>query len=937
MMLAHMPKSLGLCRSLSGVGTHTGRAVSVALVAGILTLGGACRQQGADDNQAAKKPLPLGPAFVPQQPQAASVTRENAGLIEGATILTVTGGTLAPGYVLWRNGKIEAMGAGAYQGPREGLQVIAGAGRFVTPGLIDSHSHMGVYPLPQVDAHEDGNEATNPNTADVWAEHSFWPQDPQLWRALSGGITTIQVLPGSANLFGGRSFVAKLRPGVAARDMAFPGAPQGLKMACGENPKGVYGKKGGPATRMGNVAGYRKAFREAHEYRRRWQVYQRDLNHYEGRLKAIAGDEARMRQLGDPPVAPAFKARLATLAGVLDGRILVHNHCYRADEMALMLDLAAEFGFKIRSFHHALEAYKIRHRLAQHQVSVSTWADWWGFKMEAYDGVPYNVAMLADAGVRAIVHSDSGEDIRFLNQEAAKSARYGRELGLAFDENQVLAWITLNPAWALGVQEQVGSLEPGKQADLVIWDRHPLEGTALAEQVIIDGDLTFDRSQGLFRLADFEWGTRPATALYDGRSIKVTTPPVVANFTLPAREQTFAGAKGSVLIKNVLIAAGDGRPPFGPRHVEVRDGVIAAILPADSDQKVAPGMTVFEGAGRVLTPGLVATDTPLGLVEVGKVKSSRDDGSHSGQVNPGFAAYLGFNYTSQRLAISRAAGITTVAARPQKGLLAGQGFSFQNTGRYDALQFAQLGVYGSLGGSDDKSRGDLWLQIQQLTAESDWWAHQDRDGLVRDRRHLGWHDVHLRAWQDVLLGRQPLVMTVHRAADMLALMAWRREVQALNSAYQPRLVFAGATEAWRVADALRASRIPVLMTPSLQGPFQFDALYNRDDAVAYLLSQGVVVALTTSDIGVRRLRQQAIHAMKFGVPKDLALAAITSWPARILGLDNRGAITLGAGGDLVLWDHDPLAIDSRPVAVWVNGVPQNLENRQHQLARRYLK
>ncbi len=414
-------------------------------------------------------------------------------LITNATILTAGGKTFSPGYLLMRAGRIEVVGGGDFAPPKD-ASVVDGSGRFVTPGLIDTHSHLGVYPLPYVKAHADGNEATEPTTPEVWAEHSFWPQDPGLWRAVSGGITAMQVLPGSANLIGGRSFTAKMHPGTAARAMRFPGAPQGLKMACGENPKGVYGDKGGPSTRMGNVAGYRQAFQKALAYRRAWQKYELELSRWRDK-----GNEE------DPPDPPERDFAAETLAQVLDGKILVHVHCYRADEMGLMLDLAQSFGFKIRSFHHALEAYKLARRLAEEGAAASTWADWWGFKLEAWDGIPHNAAMLAAAGGRAIIHSDSPDDIRRLNQEAAKAAAAGRELGLPIDDDTALRWITANPAWALGVDHLTGTLEAGKMADVVVWNRHPLSVYARADQVYVDGHLVYDRAKPA-PISDFEVG-----------------------------------------------------------------------------------------------------------------------------------------------------------------------------------------------------------------------------------------------------------------------------------------------------------------------------------------------------------------------------------------------------------------------------------------------
>ena len=462
--------------------------------------------------------LPVAPPDAPRGPAAPPL------LLRGGTVLTAAGRTFERGHVLMVDGRIASVGEGPGEAP-QGATIVDVSGRFLTPGLIDSHSHMGVYPLPGSRGNSDGNEVGDPTTAGVWAEHGFWPQDPALPRAVAGGITTIQVLPGSANLIGGRSFTAKLKLKGSAREMRFPGAPQGLKMACGENPKRVYGseRNGLPSTRMGNVHGYRKAFQDALEYRRRWQKYDRDLELWRQKLvreeekakappahpapgaTAEAGAKKPDEELGplDPPDPPARDLELETLARVLDGGILVHNHCYRADEMNLMLDLAREFRFKIRSFHHAVEAYKLRDRLASEGVAVSTWVDWWGFKMESLDGVRENAALVADAGARAILHSDSESEVRHLNQEAAKALTAGRRLGLKLDDNEALRWITANPAWALGVEEQTGTLTVGKMGDVVVWDRHPFSVYAHAEQVFIDGERVFERGKER-QVTDFE-------------------------------------------------------------------------------------------------------------------------------------------------------------------------------------------------------------------------------------------------------------------------------------------------------------------------------------------------------------------------------------------------------------------------------------------------
>ena len=412
-------------------------------------------------------------------------------LLRNATVLTGTGQRLDGADVLMRDGRIVQVGAALQAAP--GVRVVDATGKWVTPGIIDVHSHLGVYPSPGVKAHSDGNESTAPVTANVWAEHSVWPQDPGFAAALAGGVTTLQVLPGSANLVGGRGVTLRNVPATSYQAMKFPGAPWGLKMACGENPKRVYGGKGTtPSTRMGNVAGYRAAFIDASEYlrkngggkpqekpkRRWWQSADGD-----GKGDS-AGDAGGKRDL-----------KLDTLAGAINGDILVHIHCYRADEMATMIDLAKEFGFRIAAFHHGVEAYKLADRLAAEGICGALWADGWGFKMEAFDGIQENIALVdRPKNGCAIVHSDSDEGIQRLNQEAAKVMANARRAGMDIPPERAIGWVTSNAARSLGVADRTGSLEAGKLADVVVWNRDPFSSYAQAEQVYIDGARVFDRN-----------------------------------------------------------------------------------------------------------------------------------------------------------------------------------------------------------------------------------------------------------------------------------------------------------------------------------------------------------------------------------------------------------------------------------------------------------
>jgi imidazolonepropionase-like amidohydrolase len=404
-------------------------------------------------------------------------------LIRGATVLTGTDKELASTDVLMQDGKIKAVGQNL--AAPSGAVIVDGKGKFVTPGIIDIHSHLGVYPSPSNEATSDGNEATKPVTAEVRAENSVWPQDPGFTRALAGGVTSLQILPGSANLIGGRSVVLKNVWARTTQGMKFPGAPYDLKMACGENPKRVYGDKGGPQTWMGDVAGYRAAFAKAEAYRAGWRKY----------WKTKAGDPPD-RDLG-----------METLALVLDKKIPVQMHCYRGDQMATMIDVMKEFHFRIAAFHHAAEAYKVADLLKANDICAVMWADWWGFKMEAYDGIPENIAMVDHEGACATIHSDDAFGIQRLNQEVAKAMAAGRRMGYAITRAHAVAWMTRNPAKALGILNKTGTLETGKMADVVVWNRDPFSVYAQAEKVFIDGALLYDRSNpALSPRTDFELG-----------------------------------------------------------------------------------------------------------------------------------------------------------------------------------------------------------------------------------------------------------------------------------------------------------------------------------------------------------------------------------------------------------------------------------------------
>jgi imidazolonepropionase-like amidohydrolase len=385
-------------------------------------------------------------------------------VIKNATIMTVTHGNIKNGSIYIKDGKIAAVGE-SVNAPSSATVIDAG-GKYLTPGIVDCHSHIAL--------DDDVNEATSPVTPQMMMKDAFDYQDKAIYRALAGGVTTSLLLHGSANMIGGQAVVIKHKYGDTRDAMLFPNAPGSIKFASGENPKRVYGSRDQlPSTRMGNFAVQRQALVEAQDYMREWDAY---------------NDKVKR---GDKDASPPKRdLKLEALADVLRGKLMVQIHCYRADEMLTEMAMAKEFGYNLRAFHHALEAYKVADQLAANNVGIATFADWWGFKQEAWDAIPWNAVMAMRKGVKVAIKSDSEDYTRRLNQEAAKTIRYG-----GATEDEALKMITLNPAWIIGVDNRVGSIDVGKDADLVIWDGYPLSTTGAPEKVWIDGEVYFDRSQ----------------------------------------------------------------------------------------------------------------------------------------------------------------------------------------------------------------------------------------------------------------------------------------------------------------------------------------------------------------------------------------------------------------------------------------------------------
>jgi imidazolonepropionase-like amidohydrolase len=871
---------------------------------------------------------PTGKGDLPAIPTEATRTwsQPRAVVIRHATVMPASGPAIGDGAVAFVEGKLVAVGHNAEVATPPGAEEVDGTGLYVTPGIIDVHSHLGVYATPSTFANDEGNEATAPVTAEVDAEHSFWPQDPGLRRAAAGGITSMLVLPGSSNLIGGRGFPVKLHFGRTAAEMRFPGAKDVLKMACGENPRRVYGqeKKAAPSTRMANVAGYRQAFAQARDY----------LNKLEDWKKKA---EKKADEAGPEPMRDL---KLETLAQVLRGEILVQNHCYRADEMAVMMEVAEENGFSIRAFHHALESYKLRDKLAEKGVATATWADWWGYKLEAWDGIPENAGLVTQAGARAVIHSDSAYGIQRLNQEAGKAMWRARESGIPISEEQALRWVTSDAAWVMGVEERTGSLEKGKMADVVLWKGHPLSIYARAQRVWADGVLTFDAATGPVEASDFEVGERA------GASARLVAQPAAVPELkalglaarcdalkdracaelVPVRGDACTAFQGVTVFTGTEWQQGATVVVEGGKVTRVQRGA-AGALPA--------GCRVVEGQGRLLTPGFMEAFSGVGLVEVLQEDTTYDSGARGADavkepIRAALRASDGINPASELFPVARLGGVTAVGSVPSGGLVPGQSAWVTTDGsvrRTPLAMHVNLGIAGR--NAVEGTRSMVLERLRELLFDAREYGKRKADFEQNRMRHVAASRLDLEALQPVLAGTMPVVVAAKKAGDILAALELGRE-------YGLKLVIAGGDEGWLVAKELAAAKVPVIIQPMQNLPDTFDALGSRLDSATLLTAAGVRVLFAT--LGephmARTLPQEAGNAVAWGLPHTEALRAITSNVAETFGVEG-GRIAPGAVADLVLWNGDPLESSSRPLGMWLGGKQVPLTTRQQALFEKY--
>ncbi len=861
----------------------------------------------------APKPIPArGAGDVPTETHAdrLAARRITGGnlVITGGTVLTGTGRTIENCTVVITDGKFVVVGANARLRPLPGHTIVDATGRYLMPGIIDTHSHIMI---------TDGiNEATRSLTPEVRIGDVIDTDDDSEYRALAGGVTTARLFHGSANVVGGQDAVVKLRYGATAEAHKFDGAKQGVKFALGENVKDS--KTAFPNTRLGVEATLMRAFSEAADYARRHAAY----------AAALRDDP----QAADSLLPPRRDLRLEALADILAKEKFIHSHCYRADEILMLMRVAESFGIRVASLQHVLEGYKIAPEIAAHGASCSTFADWWAYKVEAYDATPYNAAILHEAGVNTVIKSDDWELIRHLYFEAAKPVRYGN-----VSPDDAIAFVTLNAARELGVEDRLGSIEVGKDGDLAIYNAHPLNTFTRVETTIVDGEILFDRSRAATALTPAMQRRTPPGWTFPDKAIRDLTLDLE-----PARGGSFALAgatlhtcdddfgKGGVIENGVLV---------------VRDGVIVAVG-AVGEVTVPDGLPVLNVRGLTITPGLIDAGTELGLTEIGKVSETQDY-RESGDLQPDLRAGIALNRDSELFPVARAGGVTHALIRPVGGLIAGQASVVKLSGWTAPEMVLELEAglqinwprerdWNPFDGGSSESDDRLKERIEQLTE----FLEEGRRYLAavkaseRDDGTLGpVPDPRFEALAPYLSGEKPVFFEANTARQIAQSLAFAKK-------FDLKPVITGAADAWKLADELAAKDVPVIVGPVMRRPTEshdpYDAPYANP---ARLHEAGVRFCLHSDEASnSRNVPFEAAQSVAYGLPERAALRAITSDAAAILGVaDRTGSLTPGKRASLVIADGSLLQITTGIKAVIVDGVPYPPESRQTRFYERYLQ
>jgi imidazolonepropionase-like amidohydrolase len=798
-------------------------------------------------------------------------------LLKGATVLPVSRDAMPATDILVQNGKIAAVGK-SLEAP-SGVKVIDLAGYFVMPGVIDTHCHFAI---------SGGvNEGTLSVVPEVRIRDVINSEDVQIYRALAGGVTTARLLHGSANVIGGQDAVIKLKYGEPAAKLLVTDGPRGVKFALGENVKRTDGRF--PNTRLGVEAVLVRAFTEAQEYKKRWDAYKK----------------------GETKVEPRRDLRLEALADVLRGDLKIHCHCYRADEILMLLRTCERFGVRVQSLQHVLEGYKVAPEIAKHGCFVSPFSDWWAYKWEAADAIPHCAALLREAGVPVCLKSDSNELMRHMYQEAAKLVKYG---GLS--ETEALKTVSLTGAAQLGIDKRTGSIDVGKDADLAVFNGHPLNSYSRVEMTLVEGEVYFERK-----------GRKP-----DGLAAQPPAKPAAKAPALPAGDR-------------VLIIDATVHPVTGPviekGTVEIRNGKIHDIRPTTEDDRAFKGRV--DAAGYHVYPGMIDAGTVIGLVEVDSARETMDH-REGGDFQPDLKASTGINPDSELIPVTRANGVLSVVTRPTGGIIAGQGALVNLAGWVPqdmavvdplALHVELPGGFPGIGrgspfgmaarGANRRVRDAKLKRLRELFNQA----------IVYDRARKEKPDTpanpRLEALAPYATGARPVIVQASRKEEIL-------EALKLADELKIKLIVAGGLESWKVAEELKKRDVPVIVGPVLSLPTEGYDPYDAPYACAAKLHAACVrfCIRSTGDSNTRNLPYQAAMAVSYGLPAEEGLKAVTLYPAKILGVEDKlGSLDKGRLANLVIATGDVLQASTQVVGLYVGGKPYSATSKHTRLYERY--
>jgi len=848
--------------------------------------------------------------------------------LQGGTVYTVTKGTIQNGTVLVRDGKIAAVGTNVNV-PSD-AQVVDMTGRHITPGIIDAHSHI---------ANDSINEGGTTVSSMTGIEDVLDPTDVSIYRDLAGGLTTANILHGSANPIGGKNAVIKLRWGVTkAEELLFEGAMPGIKFALGENPKDirsgqVTGPRRYPLTRHGVEFVIRDAFTRAKAYQKAWKDYEK--------ARATAPDA----------LPPRRDLQLEPLVEILEGKRLVHAHCYRADEILMLIRLAEEMGFKIATFQHVLEGYKVAREIAAHGAGASTFSDWWGYKIEADDAIPHNAAIMVRKGVLVSINSDSAEHARRLNTEAAKSVRWG-----GLNEDEALALVTINPARQLRIDNRVGSLEVGKDADIAVWTRHPLSSYAIADRVYIDGRQYYDRKGDETRLTELRKekaalaaaergarGTTNTTSSQDdnGDNGETVTNALTAPLPVPPAIQGPVLAITNARIFPVTAA------PIEKGTIVIRGNRIEAI---GASVQVPQGATVIDAKGGHVYPGFINARTSVGIGENGV--RGYDDISEMLDWNQQLRTRVAYHAASDTIPVARGTGVTTVGVAPSGGIMSGEfavmnldGWTWEEaTLRPNAgivFNFPALAGGGGRGGRGGRGGGRGGEAAERtyddIRRERDRRLDEVIRVLERARayakagadRTVDWE---LEALGPVVERKLPLIVSVAREQDI-------KDAVAFADRAKVNIVLSGAIESNYAAQLLKDENVPVILGNVLTMPSREDNFHASSYQLAGELARaGVKFAFSSGDnTNVRLVPFQAAMSVAWGLDRDAAIKALTIDAAEILGVANRvGSLEPGKDANLFVATGDPLEVRTQVTHVVIQGKDVGIDSKHEALYRKYL-